>query len=151
MNYLLSLHSILRWLILLFALVVIIQSLKGMVSKGKFGSANKRFALFLLICCDLQLLFGLALYYTKGWFNVLQTGTAMASKTNRFFSVEHSIAMLIAIILVHTGYSAAKSNIDDDRKFKRLFWYVLIALVLIIAMVPWPWSQVTRPLLPNMQ
>ena len=151
MSSMIYLHSILRYFILLFALVVVVQSLLGMVGKKDFKKINKQMSLFLLIFCDLQLVLGLAIYSMKGWFAVLTDGTAMSSVYNRFYSVEHSVGMIVAIVLVHVGYSVTKKNIDDDRKFKRLFWCSFAALAIFVATIPWEGKQVVgRPNIPAM-
>jgi len=150
-SYFLYFHSILRYFILLFAIIVVIQSLAGMMGKKKFLKTNKQGALVLLIFCDLQLLLGLSLYFLKGWATVLTSGGAMANTYNRFWTVEHSVGMLVAIILIHVGYSATKRNMDDDRKFKRLFWCSFVALVIFVATIPWSGKQVVgRPNIPVM-
>jgi hypothetical protein len=148
----LFIHSILRYFILLFALIVVIQSLTGMLGKKKVNATNKRMALFLLICCDLQLLFGLFLYFTRGWFGVLTAGgDVMKDSFKRFWAVEHGVGMIIAIILVHVGYSVLKKHMDDDRKLKRLFWCSFIALGIFFATIPWEGRQVVgRPNIPSM-
>jgi hypothetical protein len=151
-NYFVYFHSIFRYFILLFAVIVVIQSLIGMLGKRKFLKSNRIPALFLLIFCDLQFLFGLVLYYHK----VVQPGllsssTLMTDTASRFYAIEHSLSMIIAIILVHIGYSIAKKPIDDDRKFKRLFWCSFIALAIFMAMTPWEGKQVVgRPNIPVM-
>ncbi len=54
--------------------------------------------------------------------------------------------MLIAIVLITIGRSAAKKNIPDAAKFKRSFWFYLIALLIILATVPWPFrAGIGRP------
>ncbi|MES2703802.1 MAG: hypothetical protein V4649_14270 [Bacteroidota bacterium] len=143
-------HSILRYLILLLAFVVVVQSLVGMMGKKKFQGGNKRPALILLICCDLQLLLGLVLYYLRVISGgMLGSGHVMKDPYTRFYAVEHSVSMILAIVLVHLGYAVTKKNIDDDRKFRRLFWYVFIALVIFVAMIPWEGKQlVGRPNIP---
>jgi hypothetical protein len=61
------------------------------------------------------------------------------------------LAMIIALVLVHVGYSVTKKNMDDDRKFKRLFWCSFIALGIFMAMTPWEGKQVVgRPNIPHM-
>ncbi|GAA4462250.1 hypothetical protein GCM10023093_08470 [Nemorincola caseinilytica] len=148
-NYL---HSILRYFILFFAVIVVLQSIVGMLGKRKFKKVNKQMALLLLIFCDLQLLIGGLLYYYKviGG-GVLSAPGLMKDTYRRFYGVEHAVAMVLAILLVHVGYSVTKRNIDDDRKFKRLFWCSFLALVIFMAMIPWPGKQlVGRPMIPTM-
>lgn len=149
---LLHLHNFLRWLVLLFAVLTLYRCMRGMGSGKAFAAGDKKMALFLLICCDVQLLLGLALYYFKGWFNVLTSGgNVMSDKYTRFFAVEHLTGMLIGIILVHIGYSSIKKNIPDNTKFKKVFWYVLIAFIIIMATIPWPFREIVgRPLFPGM-
>lgn len=149
MTFVLFLHNIFRWLILLFALLTIINAAGGMGGNKPFTAGNKRTALFLMISCDIQLLLGLILYFINGWFGVLTSGgNVMSNPAQRFFSMEHSVAMIIALILVHIGYSATKKNIADKAKFSRLFWFTLIALVIIFASIPWPFREaIARPLL----
>lgn len=149
---LLHLHNFMRWVVLLFALLTIIRSMMGMSGNSAFTSGDKKSALFLMISADIQLLLGLALYYMKGWFTVLTSSSdLMANKYNRFFAVEHLAGMLIAIILIHIGYAAAKKNIADRAKHKKLFWFTLIAVLIIMATIPWPFRElVGRPLFPGM-
>jgi hypothetical protein len=149
---LLHLHNLLRWVVLLFALLVIIRSMMGMSSNTTFTAADRKTALFLMISTDLQLLLGLALYYLKGWVTVLSNGgDVMSNKYNRFFAVEHLAGMLIAIILIHIGYSASKKALVDRVKHKKLFWFTLIAVLIIIITIPWPFRElVGRPLFPGM-
>ena len=140
-----------RWLILIFALLTLVKGISGMGGKKTFTASDKRMSLFLMICCDIQLLLGLALYFMNGWWGVLTNGFSMANKTNRFYSVEHAFGMLVAIVLVHIGYSATKKNIPDASKFSRMFWFTLVAMVIIIATIPWPWREIVgRPLFPGM-
>lgn len=123
-----------------------------MNGKKAFMPGDKKTALFLMISCDVQLLLGLALYFMKGWFNVLTSGGGfMKLPVQRFFAMEHAVGMIIAIVLVHIGYSATKKNIADSAKFKKLFWFTLVALIVIFATIPWPFREaIARPLFPGM-
>jgi len=125
----------------------------GLMGKKEFKPGNKSFALLLLICCDLQLVMGLVLYYTfvisTG---MLSGGNVMKDPVSRFWAVEHGFGMVVAIILVHIGYAAAKKPVlASDRKFKRLFWCSFLALVIFVAMTPWEGKAVVgRPNIPAM-
>jgi hypothetical protein len=147
------LHSIFRYFILLFALIVVIQCIMGIVGKKKFKSINKQSALVLLIFCDLQLLLGVVLYSLKGMTNLFSSGNVMKDPVSRFWAVEHGVGMIIAIVLVHVGYSVTKKLMDDDRKFKKLFRNVFIALIIILFTIPWQWRTpgIGRPNIPSMQ
>ena len=56
----------------------------------------------------------------------------------RFFGMEHLAGMLLAIIAITIGYSKSKKGQDAQAKFKAIkIWYVL-ALILVLAFIPWP-------------
>lgn len=146
-------HNLLRWAVVLFGLLTLITAMRGLNGKKEFTKGDKRTALYLLISCDLQLLLGLALYFTKHWFDALKAGgSVMKDSIARFWTVEHAVGMLVAIILVHIGYAGTKGSRPHGAKFRRLFWCTLIALILIAAMVPWPFRApgIARPWFPGM-
>jgi hypothetical protein len=149
-NGLLHLHNLMRWVVLIFALITIIRSLSGLSGRKPFAAGDKRAGMLYMISIDIQALIGILLYITQKWYNVLMSGGAMKNPAARFFSMEHFLGMLIALILVHIGYSATKKNIPDGTKFKRLFWYSLLSLIIILAMIPWPFREfIGRPWFPG--
>ena len=153
MNYTLIIHSILRWAVVLFGLWTLINALSGVFGKRKFTAGDNRTNLFFMISCDIQLLIGLILYFNNSWFTMLKTNTkeVMANGAMRFFAMEHAIMMIIAWLLVHIGRSMVKRADTDAQKHKRSLIYFGIAILLILAMIPWPFRQVgiARQLFPQ--
>ncbi len=141
----LHLHSVLRWVVLIVALWAIIKMASGRSGNKKFGAADKRPALFFLIGMDLQLLVGLYLYIAGPWglknIQAQGFGTVMKDAVSRFFAVEHLVGMLIALILVHIGYAATKKDIPDQAKFNKAFRLFLVALIVILISIPWPFRE----------
>lgn len=141
----LHLHSALRWVVLLVALWAIIKMAAGRNGQKTFSASDKRPALFFLITMDLQLLVGLYLYFAGAWgLKNIQNqgfGNVMKDAASRFFAVEHILGMLIAVVLVHIGYSATKKAVSDKKKFSKAFWCFLIALIVILATIPWPFRE----------
>jgi len=66
----------------------------------------------------------------------------MQDKFYRFFWVEHPTGMLLATILITLGRGVVKKQITDPLKYKRAFWFFLIALGIIIATIPWPGREI---------
>ena len=150
-----SIHNIMRWAVLLFGVLALFTGLRGIGGKKDFTNGDKRTALYFMIACDIQLLLGLALYFLKGYYRNFSggdMGTVMKDPTMRFWTVEHMIGMIIAIIIVHIGYAGTKGNRPHATKFRRLFWCTLIALLVIAITIPWPFRQlgVARPWVPGM-
>lgn len=150
---LLHLHNFGRWVVIILLLTAIFKSVAGMTENKPFTSGDKKTGLFLMIAAHVMLLIGLYQWFagpglesirTMGMKNVMQNDDA------RFWAVEHAVGMLIGIILITIGRGSAKKNINDKAKHTRSFWFYLIAFVIIIASVPWPFRDVARPLFPGM-
>ena len=147
---LLEAHSVLRWIILLLAIAVILRSAGGMAAAKPFGPGDRKTGLFLLISAHTTLLIGLYLWLfgPLGLANIrnLGFGEVMKDRTYRFFAIEHLFGMVVAIILITIGRGASKKNIPDSAKHKRTFWFVLVALLIMLATVPWPFmTGIGRP------
>ena len=140
MNYILIIHSILRWAVLLFGVWAVLKAIGGLSAKRNYAAADNKTSLFFMISCDVQLLIGLVLYFGNSWFDMLKSNAAEVMKTSamRYFAVEHALMMIIAWLLVHVGRSMVKRADTDAQKHKRTLVFFGIALVLILAMIPWP-------------
>ena len=153
MTYVLYIHSILRWLILLFGLLAVLKAIGGITSKKAYTGSDNKTGLFFMIWCDIQLLLGLVLYFGGAWFDMMKSsaGEVMKNSANRFFAVEHALMMIIAWILVHMGRSMVKRADSDAQKHKRSLIYFGIALLIILAMIPWPFrtAGIGRQLFPQ--
>jgi hypothetical protein len=150
MYFLLLLHSILRWVILVLLVFAIVKSYSGMTAGRSFAEGDRKAGLFLMIAAHTTLLLGLVLWFF-GQFGLsfaLDNGIGVVMKNSvmRYWVVEHFVGMLIAIVLITIGRGVAKKSIPDAVKFKRAFWLFLVALIIILATVPWPFrAGVGRP------
>jgi len=143
-SFLLHLHSILRWIVLLLLLVAIFNSL--VAGNRPFIRTDARTGSLLVIFADVMLLIGLALWYwgPRGY-KIIETmgmSAAMKDPTARFFAVEHTAGMLIAIILLHIGKAQGRKAISDKAKHRRTLVFYLLALLIILVSIPWPFRQI---------
>jgi hypothetical protein len=152
---LLHLHNFLRWVILILLLVSIYKAYSGWSAKKVFQIADKKLWLFTMIAAHITLLLGL--YQTAlGRYGIFTTNlpegsSVMKDRFFRFFWVEHPTTMIIAILLITLAYGVYKKQISDEEKYKKAFYYLLIALVLILAGIPWPFREIIgRPYFPGM-
>jgi hypothetical protein len=130
--------------------VAIYKSLTGMTGGKPFTAGDKKVGLFLMISAHTQLLVGLYLYFAGPWglanIQNLGFGAVMKDTVARFYAVEHIFGMLVAIVLITIGRGSAKKAIPDATKHRRSFWFFLVALVIILATIPWPFrAGVARP------
>ena len=143
MQIVLILHSLFRWAVLLFGFWTLLNAITGFFGKRTYSASDNRSNLLFMISCDIQLLIGLILYFTNGWFDRLKDlGNNMKDPLNRFFTMEHMSLLLVAWVLVHIGRSAVKKADTDAAKHKKMLIFFGIALVLILVSIPWPFRQV---------
>jgi uncharacterized oligopeptide transporter (OPT) family protein len=130
-----STHSGLRWIALLLLVIAIANALANL-KKNQFVKKDKMISLFAMVFLHLQICVGLVLAlfspkisYAAGW---------MKTAPLRFFGMEHILLMVLAVVFATIGYSKSKKAEDFNKKHKIvLIWYVL-ALILIVAAIPWP-------------
>jgi uncharacterized membrane-anchored protein len=148
MQAVLVFHNITRWAVLLFGVWALLNAITGLSSKRAFTANDKRSGLFFMTFCDIQLVLGLVLYFKFSWFDKLKDmGNTMKNSFDRFFAVEHMSMMLIAWLLVHIGYSAVKRADTDAKKHKKMLIFFGLALLLILASIPWPFREaIAKPL-----
>lgn len=132
---LLHAHSGLRYIVLLLIIVVIIQSLQGLLRQRKFSSTHKRVSALSMSVLHLQFFIGFVLFFISS--KVVFDPELFGSTIIRFFTLEHPLLMLIAIVIITVGQIKSKA-FSNYKSHKRLFWTNLIGLLLILASIPWP-------------
>ena len=153
-NGILHLHNLLRWVILLLILIAIVRSFVGMSSNKPFTNGDKKIGLFLMISAHVMFIIGIYQWIAGPMglkmINAAGMSVVMKDSVSRFWAIEHPVGMLIAIILITVGRRQSKAPIADGSKHKRTFWYYLIALIIILATIPWPFREgVARPWFPG--
>jgi hypothetical protein len=150
----LHLHNVLRWVILILLLASIIKSFTGWQQKKTLTDGDKKLWLFTMISAHITFVVGLylMLFGRFGMFTTtLPEGTSvMKDSFYRFFWVEHPLMNLIAIALITIGRGQAKKAIPDTTKYKKAFWFFVVALILLLISIPWPGREIGRPLFPGM-
>jgi len=136
----LGLHSIFRWVILIF---LIINIARGLVEKDEpYSEEDKKWATRLMIAGHFNLLIGLFQYFfgPKGYAFIDQYGidAVMKDTVMRFWAVEHIAGMILAVVLITIGRSVYKKDISDNTKHKRQTVLFFFALLIILAVIPWP-------------
>ena len=147
-EFVLTLHSWLRWIVLLLGIIVISGNYKGWKSSLPYIGMNKKLNTFFIASLHTQLVLGLFLYFgiSPMMKNILADfGGSMHDKELRFWSVEHMMGMILAIAIAQIGSIKAKKQPTDALKYKTAFIWFTIALVLIVLMIPFGIWNVERP------
>jgi len=153
---LLHLHNLLRWIIVILLVLSILKSYNGWKGNKTFSSSDAKLWLFTMIASHITLLLGIY-QWLLGRYGLLtfvkeEGVSVMKDPFLRFFQVEHPTSMIIAIILITLGRGMAKKEVSDEVKYKKAFRYFLIAFILLLLAVPWPFRGeiIGRPLFPGM-
>ncbi len=147
-SILLTLHSFVRWLVLASLLFAIYKSYQGWFSKKHFTKFDNFIRHSTATVSHVQFLIGLLLYYVSPVVDYFfkNFNEAVHSREIRFFGMEHSLMMFIAISVISAGSMIAKTKVKDTEKFKTMAIWNTIALFIIVVSIPWGFSPlVSRP------
>jgi len=137
----LTLHSWMRWVVVIIGVIAIVKFLIGWLGKKEWGALDARLASIFPITIDIQLLLGLLLYFVLSPITtgaLRDFGAAMKNSVVRYYSVEHILMMLIALIVAHIGSMMIKKRTETTAKFRIGFILFLLAMIIIFLSIPWP-------------
>ena len=146
----LGIHSLLRWVVLVSGLMVFARGLMGARSGRPWTPGDDRVGRVFVSTLDLQLLLGLALYL---WLSPTTSvamqdfGGAMGNPILRFWAVEHITGMTVGLVLAHIGRVRIRRATESVRRHKLAAVFSGLALLAILATIPWPGTAAARPLL----
>ena len=139
-SFLLFTHSWLRWLVLIFAVWAIFQALSGWLGKRPYSKLDNKSAVFFIAFMHTQLLVGLILYFVSPLIQMAFAsgmGATMKNAGLRFWAVEHSMMMILAVVFAQIGRTRSKRASTDLKKHKRAAIFFILALVFMLSRIPW--------------
>lgn len=136
-TFFLMLHSVLRYVLLLLILASVCVSLRGLITKAPILVGHRALTVWTVMTAHIQLVIGLILYIIRGW-HAADHSTA----AGRFWKMEHIGMMVIAVILITIGRVLSKKAKDEFKKQLHIVIFFLIALLLILAAIPWPFMEI---------
>ncbi|MET4140778.1 hypothetical protein [Pedobacter sp. UYP1] len=150
-SILLLFHSIIRWLVLISLSVTIYRSATSLSAKKQFTRTDDLYRHWTATVVHLQFMLGMAMYFKSpavARFKIIGIDTARGITESTFFGIIHISMMIAAVVLVTLGSAFAKRYQEDTKKFNTLLFYFGIALLIILAAIPWPFSPLAqRPFL----
>jgi len=133
-------HAGWRWIVLILLIFAVVKMNIGWKKKGQeFTEKDRKLALFTMIAFHIQVLVGFVLFFISP--KVQFISGMMGNKLLRFFTVEHSVMMLIAMALITIGHAKSKKKENATEKFKAIAVFYTIAFVIILAAIPWPFRE----------
>jgi hypothetical protein len=141
-NFLLILHSIVRWLVVIAALAAAGKAFAGWLGKGTWSHLDDHLGLFFTMAMDIQVLIGLVLYFVSPLIRTALTDlpAAFANPTLLFFSFLHWILILIAVALAHIGRTRSRKANGDPARFRSAAIFYGLSILLVLVAIPWPFT-----------
>ncbi|MEK7809732.1 MAG: hypothetical protein AAB571_11700 [Chloroflexota bacterium] len=136
----LFLHSITRWLVVIAGVLALGKAIWGWFGKKEWNKVDDRLGLIYMIGMDVQVMLGLILYFFLSPYSLAafkDFGAAMRNTELRFWGIEHISMMITALALTHIGRSLSKKAGEADAKHKRAAIFFTIAMLVIVASIPW--------------
>ena len=145
----LTLHSWIRWLVLLTGIAAFGRAAAGASGRKPWRPSDDRAGFWFVMALDTQFLLGILLYaflspVTHQAFG--DFGAAMKNRGLRFWAVEHVVGMLLGLALAHIGRARTRKT-DSLRRHRVAAIFFGLALVVILASIPWPGTPNGRPFL----
>lgn len=146
----LTVHSVLRWVVLLAGLAAVCLGIAGWSGKP-WRPIDKMTGRIFVGTLDLQMVIGLVLYLvlspivSAGFANI---GEAMRDRMLRFFLVEHLTGMIVAVALAHVGSVRIRKASDDRQRHRTAAVIFGLSLIVMLLSIPWPGMPAGRPLWP---
>lgn len=129
------LHSGWRYVVLALVLIAIITAFAGWFGKNNYTNGNRKLNLFAMVSMHVQLLIGLVLYFMSPKVNLGDMGAAMKDSVTRYWTVEHALMMIIAIIIITIGHSKSKKATSGANKHKTIAIFYTISLIIVVGAI----------------
>lgn len=133
MSILLMLHSIVRWVIVLVAVVAIVKLALGWLRGGAFKGMDRGLVAGFSGLMDLQATLGIVFLLWNG------LATEIGFPRHR---IEHAFVMIIAAVAAHLP--ARWKNAADSTRFRNSLLAIVVSLVLVyigVATLPGGWNR----------
>lgn len=130
MEWVVTLHSYWRWVVLLIGLAAIVLALMSASGKRPWDSMSDRTSFFFTIAMDIQFLIGVVVWISEQrW------------ASDIVFGWLHPLAMLGAVALAHIGRARADRTVEDRDKGRQAALFFVASFVVILIAIPlgsWP-------------
>lgn len=143
---LLAIHCDLRWLVLIAGAGAVAVAAFGMINRASFAPLGRVAGLIYVSFLDTQVLLGILLWFSSPYVHafLMNPAAGMKQRDPRFFVVEHTVMMLLALTLAHVGGVRSRRAAEPKAAYgAALKWYAA-SLIAILAGIPW-WRPMFQP------
>ena len=127
MDTLVSIHGVLRWIVLLTAVISLVVALAGWFGSAASERATRRAMLAYVGALDIQVLIGIIVWVLGNYWQ----------SEIRQFKFEHPITMLLALIVAHVAAARARRAAGPIAAARGRTIGTAISLILVLVGIPW--------------
>ena len=131
MDWLVTLHSVWRWAVLIAAVAALALSAMAATGSRPWDSTADRASFFFTLAMDIQFLIGMVLWLTQGrW-----------SGSDPFLSWGHPFLMLAAVAIAHVGRARTDRVSGDRAKGTQAAIFFGVSFLVVLLAIPfaaWP-------------
>lgn len=144
-----TLHNLMRWMTPIAAIWALYRAYRGWFGARSWTPGDQRAGRWFALALSLQLLIGGVFYCLPesiaqpAWTNL---GAVIREPSLRFFVIEHSVPMFVALVLAHMGSALARRGATMPTAHRRAALFFSVSLLIAFATIPWPWTPHERPL-----
>ena len=118
MEILLTIHGLVRWLVVILGIVTIVKLFMGVVQKSQFTKLDRQLTMFFGIAMDIQVLLG-----------ILNLVSNVMTRTFERDDMEHAFMMVLALVAVHLP--AVWRKAPDSVRFRNTLISYVVALIFV--------------------
>lgn len=136
------LHSALRYALVLFILIALIQVGRALRKKEGLNADTFKLVKISFILSHVQLLIGLCLLFISPKVQQVIEDSSLigVNKELAFYGLKHPIQMLIALAILTIGYIKAK-KLSGLMQSQTIAIYWSVAYFIIFISIPWPFLK----------
>ena len=127
MDTLVSVHGVLRWVVLLAGVVALVVALAGWLGSTASERATRQAMLFYAVSLDLQVLLGIVIWVLGNYWQ----------SEIRQFKFEHPLMMLLALIVAHVAAARARRAQGPIAAARGRAIGTALSLLLVLLGIPW--------------
>lgn len=148
---LLFFHSIVRWLVLVSLGYTVGISLVKYIKDSPFTPTDNKWRHWTATISHIQLMIGMVMYFKSpavAQFRAMGHVPETNIDEPFFFGLIHISMMILSIIIITIGSAISKRQQSDKKKFAIQLLFFGLALLIILAAIPWPFSPLAqRPII----
>ncbi len=127
-----ALHNIVRWVVVILALVALLVEYRGWLSKQAWSPTDRKVGTFFTSALDTQMLLGIILLLLP------LNGLAFSSvKILNSGWIEHIIPMVVGIVVAHVAFMASRRGTDPAAQHRLAALGYTLSILIIIVSIPW--------------